>query len=660
MSELKNPTRAPVEKIICGGCLLIILIHLVASYFPQERLWGVNLLYYMPPAWRWIFVISGLLILIPHINKGVGNLWRGFSRPIAAGFKKLNRYYGYAFFSLIGGILFWAFRVKTYLLGDSFMRAKEINMGAKFSFTAPLDFFLHVKVAKLLSWDAFQVYAVMSVFFGVAFLFLILLLGDLLGKSGKERLFLFSIIVTMGASQLFFGYVESYTLVYVAIVSYILFCLRYLKNRTGLILPILTFLLSFSLHIFAVTLLPSLLYLIFSKRPHKTESERKNKKLLKFFLATGIVLLVAVGFWLLQSHNPEKKGLDYFLIFPLGEGESFYSVFSFSHLQDLINHHLLVSPVGVLICLVSVLAFSRKINYKDRVIRFLLILTTCSLAYAFLIDPKLGYPRDWDLFVFSGLGYTILGLYVFLKHWRETKLGDLRYVTLALLFTSLVSTVPWIYVNATEEKAVTRFGHLLALDRGRSAHGHETMAMYYNTRGEWQKEIEQWMKAIAVENHPRYINNLAAIYYKQQRYDLALRELRKSIKVDPTFDYTHFGVGEVLSRMGRHEEALAEFREAIRLRPDKVQYYNNLGAVLTNLGRDREALKVFEQGLKVNPDHFPIYRNLGYTYFNLGDFASAKKYLKLYLERAPKAEDEAEVRQFLKDLEQKRLQESKR
>jgi len=230
---------------------------------------------------------------------------------------------------------------------------------------------------------------------------------------------------------------------------------------------------------------------------------------------------------------------------------------------DLINHKLLVSPVGLLICLTTVAAFSGKTGRKDRVARFLLILSLCTLAYAFLVDPKLGYPRDWDLFAFTALGYTLLGLHLFLKHCRGAQTGDLRYVTLALLFTSLISTIPWIYVNAAEETSVTRFEHVLKLDRERSAHGHETLAMYYNQRGEWQKELEQWKKAAVTERNARYINNVAAVYHRQQRYDLALEELNKSLALDPTFDRTHFNRGDVLAQMGRYEEALKEFRQAI-------------------------------------------------------------------------------------------------
>ncbi|MCK4403761.1 MAG: tetratricopeptide repeat protein [candidate division Zixibacteria bacterium] len=660
MSKLKIPPKTGAEKIICAGCLLLILIHLVASYFPRERVWGVNLLYYLPPIWRWILVISGLLILVPHINKVVGNFLTNISYRMATRFKKINKYYKYAFLSLIGGIFFWTFRVKTFLLGDSFLRAREINLGGKLSFTAPLDFLLHVKAAKFLSWDAFQTYAVFSVLSGVVFLFLILLLGDMMGKDNKERVLIFLVIITMGTSQLFFGYVESYTLVYVAMTLYIFFSLGYLKNKNGLILPTLFFLLTFSLHLFAITLLPSLLYLIFSKRPETTETEKNKGKLTKLLLSTSMVLIVGAGLFLLQSYNPERKGLGSYLIFPLGKGESFYSLFSFSHLLDLINHQLLVSPVGILILLTTVLAFFKRINLKESVVRFLLVVSICGLAYAFLVDPKLGYPRDWDLSAFTGLGYTFLGLYIFLNYWRGIKTGDLRYVILTLLFTSLISTVPWIYVNATEKKAVTRFEHLLDLDEERSAYGHENLAMYYSKRREWQKEIRHWEKAIALTNNARYITNLAVVYYNLQSYDLALKELERSLKIDSTFDFTHFCMGEIFIQRGRYQKAIAEYRKAIQLRPDITQYYDNLGSLLSNLERYGEAVEVFEQGLKANPGYFPIYRNLGYTYFNLGDLIQAEKYLRLYLQYSPQAEDETEVRQVLRSILPKRFQKPKR
>lgn len=657
MNKLKIPPLAGIEKIICAGCFLLILIHLVASYFPFGRFWGVNLLFFLPPIWRGILLVSALLILFPNINKAVGNSLDGFARITRSSFKKVNKYDKYVFLSLLGGILFWVFKVKTFLLGDSYLRAREIQLGKKLSFTEPLDYLLHARIAGLLGWDAFQTYAVLSVVSGVIFLFLLCLMGDLLGKNNKERFFIFSVLITMGANQLFFGYVESYTLVYLAISVYLYFSLGYLNDKNGLILPILSFFLAFGLHLLALTLLPSLLYLIFSKRVEESRPEKKKVKWDKLILSAGMVLLVGLGLFLLQSYNPEKKGWSHFLIFPLGKGESSYSFFSSSHLLDLINHQLLVSPVGILIWLTFLLVFLKKIDLKDNIVRFLLVLSICILGFAFFMDPKLGYPRDWDLFAFTGLGYTILGIYVFLKSWRETNMGNLRYITLILLFTSLISTVPWIYVNATEKKSVARFEHLVDLDMQRSANGHEILALYYDMRGDWQKEIEQWEKAIALTSSTRYINNLAAVYYRLQRFDLALKELERSLELDPESDQTHFGLAEVFAGMGRYEEAIAEYQKAIRVKPQFTEYYENLGVLLTNLGRYQEAIKVFEEGLKENPRYFIIFRDLGYAYFYLGDSVQIERYLKLYLEYSPKAKDESEVRQVLMNLLRKQPQE---
>ena len=151
------------------------------------------------------------------------------------------------------------------------------------------------------------------------------------------------------------------------------------------------------------------------------DREKKQGNLVRFSLSAGTVLLVAVALFLLQKYNPEPKGLDYYLMSPLGSGQGSYSLFSLSHLLDLINHQLLVSPVGLLMLLTSVLAFSGRTGRRDRAARFLLILSLCTLAYAFLADPKLGYPRDWDLFAFSALGYTLLGLHLFMKYYRGSQ-----------------------------------------------------------------------------------------------------------------------------------------------------------------------------------------------------------------------------------------------
>ena len=132
-------------KISAAGCLLLILIHLAATFFPKERLWGVNLLYFFPPIWRWILCLFAVTLLIPQVNKAFGGFWDGFSIPIIRKLGRISRYLKYSLFSLTGGVFFWIFKVRTFLLGDSFLRAREINLGGRNSyFTEPADFLIHV------------------------------------------------------------------------------------------------------------------------------------------------------------------------------------------------------------------------------------------------------------------------------------------------------------------------------------------------------------------------------------------------------------------------------------------------------------------------------------------------------------------------------------
>jgi len=598
-----------LEKVTFLTCAFLILLHAVASFFPKERLWGLNLLYYIPFFLRWLLIVFGLLILIPPVNKSIADgLAKLFALPESS-LKKINAYYKYVLISLASFFPFWIFKIKTYLLGDGNLRVAEITAGTKFSLTEPLDFYLHAQLFRFLKLNPFTAYAILSCLAGVVFTFLILLLSDVIGKEGQGKFLVFSILATMGANQLLFGYVESYTLMYVAQVGFILCSLYYLKGRCGFFWPSLIFILSLSFHLSAIFLLPSVLYLCVAKKSPQSEAKNKIFSSVHIIKMILILLTVAGGLLILKYYSPKKSDLGSFLISPLGSNEDHYSLFSFSHLLDFLNHQLLVSPLGIPIWLILGLFFWKsrlsrnwkKINFNEKGIIFLLIVSICALVFAWLVDPKLGYPRDWDLFAFTGLGYTILGIYLFLNVMKESALKSLRYVTLALVSTALISTLPWIYVNAGEQKGVQRLTHLLDLDGKRSALGHEALAYYYRNHRLKDKEIEEWKKASALVQKPRYIKNLGAVYVEVGNYQDAASQLEKVLSIDPNDHLTHSDLGKVYVALGKLEEAKQQFQRAIKLQPDNPLYYENLGFVCANLGENKEAIKFLELYLKYHP-----------------------------------------------------------
>jgi Flp pilus assembly protein TadD len=642
-----------LEKVTFLTCAFLILVHAVASFFPKERLWGLNLLYYVPSFMRWFLIALGFVVLIPPANRFISDSLAKLLALPENGLKKINKYYIYALISLASFFPFWIFKIKTYLLGDGNLRACEISAGWKFSATEPLDFYLHAQLLRFLKIDPFTTYAILSCLAGVLFVFLILLLSDLLGKNGQSKLLVFSVLATMGANQLFFGYVESYTLMYVALVGFLLFSLYYLKGKCGLFWPGLIFLFSLSLHLSAILLLPSVLYLCMAKKPPEAKAKNKIFSLASLTQMALLLLIVGVGLLILRNYNPQKSDFSSFFIFPLGSNKDYYSLFSSSHLLDFLNHQLLVSPLGIPIGIILGLFFLKKINFKESGVVFLSMISVCALIFGLVVNPKLGYPRDWDLFAFTGLGYTILGIYLWLGVLKESESKRLRYTTLALVSTALISTIPWIYVNATEQKAVERLTHLLDLDGKRSALGHEELAYYYRNHGKKDKEIEEWKKTIALFEKPRYIKNLGVTYFEVGKYQEAAWVFEELLSKDPEDHQAHSELGKVYVAQGRYEEAKRQFQKAIELKPDNPLYYENLGFLFSNLKSYKEAKEVFQKGLQIYPGYPSNYRNLGFAYFDSGENKEAIKYLELYLKYEPQANDRDYIQKIIKQLKEK-------
>ncbi len=631
------------EKVVFFACAFIILIHAVASFFPKERLWGVNQLAYVSFVPRWIIIISAFLILVPRVNKIFYNVLAGFFTLVERNLKRINRYYKYIFFSLVSIIPFWIFKAKTHLLGDGSLRGREILAGTKFSVTEPLDFYLHALVYRLLKLDAYQTYTLISCLAGALFVFLALWFSHLLGKQNKQKVFAFVILVSMGSVQLFFGYVESYTLVYIGIMAYFLFSLRFLESRCSLIFPSLALFFSISLHISAVYLLPSLIYL------HLVNSQKEKKQFSfkKILNVVFILLLVGTGFAILSNKNPNPTSVTTYLI-PLAGNESDpYSLFSGAHLVDMINEQLLLSSAGIILW-VGVIFFVRKINFKDKVVTFFVIATLFSFMFAFLMDPKLGYARDWDLFSSTGLGYTLLGIYLGINYFRQTKIKKLNYMILALASTALFSTLPWIYVNAQEDKAVERFKALLDLDVERSGYGHEILAYYYRDKKLVNEEMEEWKKALSVVENERYIINLGNSYEKLGRYQEALAMFKRALQLNPDSAKNHYNLATALAHVGKHEEAKNQYQMAINKDPYYLHAYTNLGALLGERGDYEEAIKVLKSAIRINPDHFPFYYNIAVAYARMGKPKDVIPFFQAYLKRNPK--DYQRVQQLLKKM----------
>ncbi len=719
-SHLSSPDCAAI--LLAAFCAMIVLIHMIASFFPKGRIWGFNHWSYFP---LWIGLplgVSALLLLVPQINR----LARGVLHSLSSSFLDLfhlakaatlrRRYIWYAMLSLLFFLPFWFLRDRAHLLGDGAQIISRMASGElSVKWTEPLEIFLHLKAyglaQQLWGMHSATVYALLSCLVGILFVFLLFLFADLWGERRGEKILIFLVVMGMGSSQLFFGYVEHYSFLYLFTFAFIFCSIFYLEGKLSWLFPAAAFVLAFLSHVSASHLLPSLLFLLFIKG----KEGRLFRVRRVLILAFGTLTLVAIA----VLYNKHSWAVPPMLV-PLSEdtySAPGYLLFSLPHLADFVNQQLLASPVGPIMVLAPLACFALKPVLKSTVFQFLLLVSASQLFFNFVVDPNLGAPRDWDLFSTVGLGYTVLGLLVFLRLLKNSFMS--AYLIMILVVASLYSTLPWIAIHASEARSIRRFENILEIDAKRSYSGHFVLIRYFESRGmdvQAQRRTEKYREAfpelVLISDASRlakdgqldeaekiflqaerlapklsqvhnnlgkvYLDrgelekaeaqlkeavrlssflaapyvNLADLYLLRQQYDLALDACEKAIRLKTDYPQTYSNAATIHLMKGNLRQAEDRYRKALSLDPKFADPYVGLGDIYNRWSMPERAVSMYQEALRLNPYLAKARFRLGMTYLSLNARKEAREQLELYLEILPTGKDSESARQALEKLSQ--------
>lgn len=137
---------------------------------------------------------------------------------------------------------------------------------------------------------------------------------------------------------------------------------------------------------------------------------------------------------------------------------------------------------------------------------------------------------------------------------------------------------------------------------------------------------------------PGVHNALGMLYVETGQSDLAEREYRRAIELDPDNVEAQLGLGTALKSQGDIEAADRAYREAIRLRSRYWRVYDAYGGFLYGLGRWPEAVAQFRRAVELAPQHAQPRNNLGGVLFLSGDFDAAAEAFRQSVEIAPTSE----------------------
>lgn len=437
--------------------LILIALHLAAPLLPEPLAWGVWPATYLPAGLRWSLALVAAALAL----RGDA-FWRRI-RPAFAGLAWPG-WLGRALPLVIAGlsvIPFYLFRIRHLRWGDAYILANAIphpDVQLTYVWQAPLDVFLHARLwqlaDRLWGWpDPLPVYWAVSTLCGAVFVWAALRLAASLGRDAAERLLTVGLLLTLGTMQLFFGYIENYSIMAVGVTLFLWLGLRTLRDGLPLAWPATALALTHAFHPSTIILAPGLLYLAYLLHRQGRASARQ-------LLASMAVpyVIVLVGVFALMTAG--QHGLDALLgvdapggadrrwfvpLFAVTTRWEHYTMFSLAHLLDILNQQLLSAPaIWPALILTAVLGW-RALPRQDGVFRWLALLALLYLFLTLVWNPDYGGQRDWDLFSPAALPAAVL-----LAHVLGRALPDramLAAAGWALIAAQAFHTLAWIYQN---------------------------------------------------------------------------------------------------------------------------------------------------------------------------------------------------------------------
>jgi Tfp pilus assembly protein PilF len=642
---MSNHSTIPKERATCSQAteslavaavpVVFLALILIAPFLDRPLLWGVNHLRYHE-TWVWALCVLILVFLsLPSVR----------ARVLSVSFQGWTKSAWRSISIVLYGILFVGFSDATHLLGDGYLLARELEHGFRKIANEPLSFWLlhHSKpFAHALGVSSSMIYSVWSVVSGLVYVAMVPAFSRQIAESPSGRTTLSLFLLVPAYLQLFFGYHETYPILYPLLLGYVWLAVAAMRGRVqrwvvcGLLGGMV------ALHFTMATLIPSMLLLL-------VLSGRQQGRLVATVLTGGLAFMAVLTglLWLvdfdLATHmrHTAKETL-----LPLLSDEDHsvpYGALSLDHLVEFANQILLVyTPTLV------ALPFVSRNFLRTRISVFLLAAALPGLASTFFGFTVIGAFRDWDALSFPAVFTTI---WAALALSESVEWGRLRHLCCVAVTVCAVQSSLWISVNADTDRSTNRFEDGLRysnLSPRATAFGWETIGAHYLDAGDLGRASLSYERAIESDpRHPRYPNLLGFILMQAGDYSGAADQFELAERLDPERYEAPMNLGLSMIKIGKASEAVDAILRARDLRPDLARIRFALGVAYYANGDYRKAIDAYQAVLRIEPNLVVAHLNLGQIYGQVDEPAAKQHHFERVLEMEPQHLQADEISSWL-------------
>jgi Tfp pilus assembly protein PilF len=673
-SPLAPSGRGPAVLPILLTLPLVLLA--VGRFLPGPYAWGFNHLAYLPGWFFGVWLTAALLLGMltrPSVQRVVCDRLAGALPRLL-----FERRWVPCALAVIAGGLFFLLRERSFFMGDGYLVGELVDRGVQFRAFDSLDYLLHFQVYKQLGeggarFSSFDLYRGSAILAGMLAVATWLRLAGRLPWSPWRKATVLGLLFFAGPAALFFGYVESYSFLFLFLTSFLLCGLLVLDGRAPLWLAATFFGLGLAFHLTALFTAPALLVLVW-RAPVRPRARRVieafGPPVLLFLVA--LLLHIAEGynaFWFRREFLEGKNAQSIWI--PLAQGRGLFTAY---HWKDLFNLALITAPV----CLLVVSAAWRRLRFCAREPRYLFLLVQIiSLAFiSVAVDRKLGGARDWDLLAAHAAGLILLAAMLLpgntpggaveaavsvpavaavsasrgrargREGGREggpegraptsRALLDLPHPVVPLaLGVSLLVGMPWVVLLHLEDRSISRFVDIAAdfpvFPRG---YAYEEVGKYYRKAGDLDRAQSLYEKAVAtIPSHARIRILLGSIYFARENLDAAEQQYLVANKLDPKNYMAVEMLGQVAAQQERFEDAWGWLQKLVDLRPQEATSWEHYGFAALRTGRWEPAIHGFSKAMELNPALEGYRQQVGIALIQLRRFEEAADTFRAILAR---------------------------
>ncbi len=525
------------------------------------------------------------------------------------------------------GLVFYIFRVRAHFLGDGITSLSYLASDNPLLHSPEFgESLLHIWLKKVLPGSggstALLSFQFLSVFAGVSVVVTVAIAARSIFDKGWQRLGFVLVSMTGGYAVLFFGYVEYYSVFTFSVVLFAIIGLLILRGRMSRWWIVPSLALSAWLHILGVTLIPSALYvLLHGSRTVNWFSRFPRHR--KVFLGAVGILAAMVVFWYYYDTNIFFE----LAIVPLISNRftvDGYTMFSASHLLDFGNLLVLLLPALPLLVVEHLRSGKSKWTTERT---YLLLTVFATLGAAFIFDPRMGMPRDWNLFAFAGVPLAMYTYYVLLFNDRPVH----KTIVTGVLMVSLgiLSLGGRVATQNSIPSSLHQFENYISLDPGKCAKARSVIVNFFKAEGDTSKaEAEQqlWISSTPEKK----LFDQAYQLIERGNCQRGIAAMKKVIDLNPLWQDAWSNIGLCLMRMAQFDSAMVYMDVALGLNPYDAATLSNRGVTQMYRRQFDKAERDLLASVALDNSQSKTHENLIILYYQLRE----PDKLLAYLERA--------------------------